>query len=79
LRKQYSDIAKITENKTALTEAVKRADTNHGLNEIAITTTGQVLVENVETGKIDQVSAATLKDNREILRPLTNSELVHRR
>jgi hypothetical protein len=46
---------------------------------MAITQTGQIIVENSETGKLDQVSAAQLKDNRDILRPLTNQELVHRR
>lgn len=79
LIRQYQDINKIVNNKISLQEAVARADKNSGLNEVAITTTGQILVENIETGKIDQVSAAQLKDNREILRPLTNSELVHKR
>lgn len=76
---QYSYVNKIIQNKANLEDSIKRADKNNGLNELAITTTGQILVENVETGRIDQVSASELKDNRDILRPLTNSELVMRR
>lgn len=76
---QYSSINKIIQNKSILEDAVKRSDSNNGLNEMAITTTGQIIVEDTTTGKIDQVSAKELQENLDILRPITNSELVQRR
>jgi hypothetical protein len=50
LIKQYSDLNKVIQNKANFTHAITEATKRGGLGEMAITSNGQILVENQETG-----------------------------
>lgn len=75
MMKINATLGKIKYNKERYDDAIKNLKSNGGMQEIAITTTGRMVVMD-EEGKIKQLSPAEYAQDREKYSPLTNADVA---
>lgn len=65
--------------KEAYDASIKRLTENGGLSDIAISSTGRMVVRNLENGQIEQLSPTEFRENYGEYQAMTNGDLAHLR
>lgn len=63
-------------NKEQFTETQKEVVKNGGLNEVAVTSSGEIVVQNKENGQLVQLSLEEFAKDNQYYIPLTNNQLL---
>lgn len=74
-----SNINKIKYNKELYDSNIKRLTENGGLSDVAISNVGRMVVQNMETGELSQVSPDEYYSNQGLYKAVTNGDLAHLR
>lgn len=72
-------INNIKYGKEAYDESLKRLTQNGGLSDVAISTTGRMVVQNLETGELEQITPGEYKEKHGEYRAMTNGDIAHLR